>query len=172
MRDRFIYELTEIAKVDKNVILITSDLGFGVLDNFVEEFPAQFINAGVAEQNMTGIATGMALEGYIPISIYPRFDFLTLATNQLVNHLDKTKELSQGIFNPKVIVRTMVGSQSPLNPGPQHYQDHTEAYKLMLTNIHVKKLEKTSEIIPAYIWALKDDKSSLLVEYAEHYVKK
>jgi len=63
MRDRFIYELTEIAKVDKNVILITSDLGFGVLDNFVEEFPAQFINAGVAEQNMTGIATGMALEG-------------------------------------------------------------------------------------------------------------
>lgn len=63
MRDRFIYELIEIAKVDKNIILITSDLGFGVLDNFVEEFPAQFINAGVAEQNMTGIATGMALEG-------------------------------------------------------------------------------------------------------------
>ena len=63
MRDRFIYELIEIAKVDKNIILITSDLGFGVLDNFVEEFPAQFINAGVAEQDMTGIATGMALEG-------------------------------------------------------------------------------------------------------------
>lgn len=63
MRDRFIYELIEIAKVDKNIILITSDLGFGVLDNFVKEFPAQFINAGVAEQDMTGIATGMALEG-------------------------------------------------------------------------------------------------------------
>jgi transketolase len=63
MRDRFIYELIEIAKVDKNIILITGDLGFGVLDNFVEEFPAQFINAGVAEQDMTGIATGMALEG-------------------------------------------------------------------------------------------------------------
>ena len=63
MRDRFIHELIEIAKVDKNIILITSDLGFGVLDNFVEEFPAQFINAGVAEQDMTGIATGMALEG-------------------------------------------------------------------------------------------------------------
>ena len=63
MRDKFIYEFIEIAKVDKNVILITSDLGFGVLDNFVEEFPAQFINAGVAEQDMTGISTGMALEG-------------------------------------------------------------------------------------------------------------
>jgi len=63
MRDKFIYELTEIVKVDKNVILITGDLGFGVLDNFVKEFPAQFINAGVAEQNMTGIATGLALEG-------------------------------------------------------------------------------------------------------------
>ncbi len=63
MRDKFIYELTEIAKVDKNVILITGDLGFGVLNNFVEKFSAQFINAGVAEQDMTGIATGMALEG-------------------------------------------------------------------------------------------------------------
>ena len=63
MRDKFIHELTEIAKVDKNVILITGDLGFGVLDNFVEKFPAQFINAGVAEQDMTGISTGMALEG-------------------------------------------------------------------------------------------------------------
>ena len=63
MRDKFIHELTKIAKVDKNVILVTGDLGFGVLDNFVKEFPAQFINAGVAEQNMTGIATGMALEG-------------------------------------------------------------------------------------------------------------
>ncbi len=63
MRDRFIYELIEIAKVDKNIILVAGDLGFGVLDNFAEEFPAQFINAGVAEQDMTGIATGMALEG-------------------------------------------------------------------------------------------------------------
>lgn len=63
MRDTFIKTLIEIAKKDKNVYLITGDLGFGVLQKFWEELPDQFINAGIAEQNMTSIAAGMALEG-------------------------------------------------------------------------------------------------------------
>ncbi len=63
MRDHFISELTRIAENDKDVILITGDLGFGVLDDFIRKFPNQFINAGVAEQNMTGIATGLSLDG-------------------------------------------------------------------------------------------------------------
>ena len=58
MRDHFISSLTEIAQKNNNIILITGDLGFGVLDNFIEKYPKQFINTGVAEQNMTGIASG------------------------------------------------------------------------------------------------------------------
>lgn len=63
MRDTFVKTLLEIAKNDKNVILITGDLGFGVLKPFWETLPDQFVNAGIAEQNMTGIAAGLALEG-------------------------------------------------------------------------------------------------------------
>lgn len=63
MRDVFIKTLGDIARTDPNVILITGDLGFGVLTKFAEELPEQFLNAGVAEQNMTGLAVGMALEG-------------------------------------------------------------------------------------------------------------
>jgi transketolase len=63
MRDTFIKVLEDIAKEDQNVILVTGDLGFGVLKNFWEKYPEQFINAGIAEQNMTGLAAGMALEG-------------------------------------------------------------------------------------------------------------
>ncbi len=63
MRDEFIRTLTDIAKNNRNVMLITGDLGFGVLTKFWTELPAQFVNAGVAEQNMTGLAAGMALEG-------------------------------------------------------------------------------------------------------------
>jgi len=63
MRDTFARTLLEIAKGDPNVYLITGDLGFGVLQPFWEALPAQFINAGIAEQNMTGLAAGMALEG-------------------------------------------------------------------------------------------------------------
>lgn len=63
MRNTFVNTLINIAKKDHNVILITGDLGFGVLKPFWEQLPDQFINAGIAEQNMTGMAAGMALEG-------------------------------------------------------------------------------------------------------------
>ncbi len=64
MRDRFISRLCELAERDPSVMLITGDLGFGVFDEYRQRFPTQFLNAGVAEQNMTGLATGLALEGY------------------------------------------------------------------------------------------------------------
>ncbi len=63
MRDTFVKTLLEIAKKDKNVYIITGDLGFGVLKPFWEELPDQIINAGIAEQNMTSIAAGLALQG-------------------------------------------------------------------------------------------------------------
>lgn len=63
MRDTFVKTLIELAKKDKNIELITGDLGFGVLKPFWEQIPDQFTNAGIAEQNMTTVAAGMALEG-------------------------------------------------------------------------------------------------------------
>ncbi len=63
MRDTFVRTLVELAKQDKNIELITGDLGFGVLKPFWEKLPDQFTNAGIAEQNMTTVAAGMALEG-------------------------------------------------------------------------------------------------------------
>ena len=63
MRDTFVRTLVELAKQDKNIELITGDLGFGVLKPYYETVPDQFTNAGIAEQNMTAVAAGMALEG-------------------------------------------------------------------------------------------------------------
>lgn len=63
MRDTFVKTLVELAKEDKNIELVTGDLGFGVLKPFWEQCPNQFTNAGIAEQNMTSMAAGMALEG-------------------------------------------------------------------------------------------------------------
>jgi transketolase len=65
MRDEFIGRLTQLAQRDARIMLVTGDLGFGVLTEFARRFPRQFINAGVAEQNMTSLATGLALEGFI-----------------------------------------------------------------------------------------------------------
>ena len=63
MRDTFVRTLIALAKENPNIELITGDLGFGVLKPFWERLPDQFINAGIAEQNMTSVAAGMALEG-------------------------------------------------------------------------------------------------------------
>ena len=65
MRDAFIAELLQIAKEDSRVVLVTGDLGFGVLNAFWKELPKQIINAGIMEQSMTSIAAGMALSGKI-----------------------------------------------------------------------------------------------------------
>ena len=63
MRDSFVRSVLELAKNDRNVELITGDLGFGVLRPFWEAVPDQFLDVGIAEQNMTAMAAGMALEG-------------------------------------------------------------------------------------------------------------
>ena len=63
MRDAFVRALEELAEENSNLFFITADLGFGVFDNFEEKFPKQYLNIGVAEQNMIGVATGLALEG-------------------------------------------------------------------------------------------------------------
>ena len=63
MRDAFVRALCELAAEDPSVVLVTGDLGFGVLADYSRRFPGQFVNAGVAEQNMTALACGMALEG-------------------------------------------------------------------------------------------------------------
>lgn len=64
MRNAFIDELIQLARVRPNIALVVGDLGYSVVEPFADEFPDRFINAGVAEQNMTGLAAGMASEGY------------------------------------------------------------------------------------------------------------
>jgi len=64
MRNAFIDELVTLAEVNPQIALVVGDLGYSVVEPFAERFPDRFINAGVAEQNMTGLAAGMASEGY------------------------------------------------------------------------------------------------------------
>ncbi|MCR5837111.1 MAG: transketolase [Lachnospiraceae bacterium] len=77
MRDTFVKTLVELAKGNKNIELVTGDLGFGVLKPYWEQLPDQFTNAGIAEQNMTSMAAGMALEGKV-VFTYSIGNFPTL----------------------------------------------------------------------------------------------
>lgn len=125
----------------------------------------------VMEDSQMGFSTGLALEGFIPISIYPRWDLLILATNQMVNHLDKIPIVGHDMLRANVIIRVSAASRLPLDPGPQHCQDHTAAFKSMFKTIEVIDLWHKDEIIPAYEKALNrnDGRSTLIVEHADLY---
>lgn len=77
MRNAFINTLTKLAEKDKNIYLLTGDLGFSVFENFAEKFPNRFINCGVAEQNMMGLAAGLALSGK-KVYVYSIIPFVTV----------------------------------------------------------------------------------------------
>lgn len=100
MRDAFVQTLCELAASDSRVTLLTGDLGFGVLDGFRSKFPGQFINAGVAEQNMTLVATGLALEGRIvftySIANFPTLRCLEMIRNDVAYHQLPVKVVAVG----------------------------------------------------------------------------
>ena len=77
MRQAFITTLIELAEKDKNIYLLSGDLGFSVLEPFVQKFPKRFFNCGVAEQNMMGVAAGLALSGKKPY-VYSIIPFVTM----------------------------------------------------------------------------------------------
>ena len=99
------------------------------------------IETPVFEDAQMGMSIGLSLEGFIPITCFPRFDFLILAMNQLVNHLDKIRFMSRGEMRPKIIIRTSIGSKKPLDGGPQHTQDYTKMFKEILTEVKVIYLD-------------------------------
>ena len=129
------------------------------------------IELPVFEETQLGISTGMALEGYVTVTMYPRFDFLLLAVNQLVNHLDKMREMSKNEMCPRVIIRVSVGSKNPIDAGPQHTQNHTEAMRRMLTDVNVVELNEPEDIFPAFkeAYEREDSRATLLVEHGEYY---
>jgi pyruvate/2-oxoglutarate/acetoin dehydrogenase E1 component len=132
---------------------------------------SKLLELPVEEDFQLGLSIGMALTGLVPISIFPRWNFLLLATNQIVNHLDKLRDLTQSESPGKVIIRTGIGSKKPLHPGPQHTGDFTEAFKLMCPNINVVRLDSAESIFDEYQKAYdrSDGVSSLLIEWSDKY---
>lgn len=128
----------------------------------------------VAEEMQMGMATGLALSGLVPVSVFPRWNFLLCAVNQLVNHLDKLPIVSNGGFQPKVIIRTGIGSERPLHPQHQHVGDFTDAFRLMCKTVEVIRLDEPEQIFPSYQKALErgDGRSTILVEYGDYYNEK
>ena len=117
---------------------------------------------------------GLALDGYVPISVYPRQNFLLLATGDMANILDKIPAISSKEWLPKVLIRVAVGPDSPVHPGHQHVGNYADAFRKMFSWIDVVEMNEPEEIFPAYKHALEreDGRSTLLIEHGNYYQQK
>ena len=132
------------------------------------------IELPVFEDTQMGMSLGLSFTGLRVVSVFPRWNFLICAANQLINHVDKYKLMSDGSIAPSLIIRTSVGSQRPLFPGHQHIADFSGPFKLMLENTDVHLLEEPDQIFPAYKHAYErtDGRSTILVEIGDYYNEK
>jgi pyruvate/2-oxoglutarate/acetoin dehydrogenase E1 component len=146
--------------------------GTGMSNTLKDVSKDKLIELPVAEEMQMGMSLGMALHGRIPISIYPRWNFLLCAVSQLVNHVDKLSLMSK--YKANVIIRTSIGSERPLHPQCQHVGDFTEAFKSMCKTVEVIRLDEPFQIFPAYVKALlrDDNRSTILVEWGDYYNEK
>lgn len=124
----------------------------------------------VAENLQIGVSLGLALNGFTPVSIIPRWNFLLVATDQIVNHIDKMRALSNDGYCPKVIIRVAVGSEWPVDPQDQHKGNFSDAFRLMCRSIDIIEVKTPQEILPAYqkAYTRQDGNSTIVVEFPDY----
>jgi pyruvate/2-oxoglutarate/acetoin dehydrogenase E1 component len=171
-KDALTNAMTELAKLDDTIFIGQQIVYAGnpmstTLGNVPKE---KMIEVPVMEETQMGMTLGLAITGKRVITFYPRWDFIVSATNQLVNHLDKFKLMTNKEVN--VIIRLGKGSDKPLDPGHQHKNNYFEEFKSMCPNIEFHDLKTPNDIELAYKYVTKEGGIHCLIEYPELYYEK
>ena len=127
----------------------------------------KMIEVPVMEETQMGMTLGLAMMGKTVITFYPRWDFIVLAVNQLVNHIDKYELMTGKQAN--ILVRLGKGSDKPLDPGHQHKGNYLEEFKSLCPHIEFHDLKNKDQIVNAYQTAFNKGGVHVLVEYPELY---
>lgn len=143
--------------------------GTGCYESLVEVPAHKKMEFPVAENLQIGVSTGLALNGFVPVSVVPRWNFLLCATDQIVNHLDKMMFANRHC-QPKVIIRVAVGSEIPVDPQDQHKGNFSDAFRSMCKTIDIIECKEIIDILPAYqlAYSRKDGKSTIVVEFPDY----
>lgn len=160
----------ETLALDSRAIFIGYNLthgsrAYGSLKNIPSE---KIIEMPVAENLMAGLATGMAIEGFKPILIFERHDFMLNALDALVNHLDKLESLSNQQYSAPVIIRAILGSTKPIDPGPQHKQEFTDAFRNIL-KMPIYDPQDSEEVLKTYDRAFASNSPVMIIERRDYY---
>lgn len=162
--------MDELAK-DKKFIFLGYNVKFGSkgYGTFKDVPENQKIETPLAENLMIGLTMGLSLEGYVPVLFFERHDFMLIALDGIINHLDKIEELSYGEFKMPLIIRATIGSTKPINPGIQHIQDFTDIFKKTLKNIDIFEPKTPNEVINTYKNLKNLKKPAIIIERKDLY---
>lgn len=131
------------------------------------EFP---VNESFQMQFSLGVA--LTYTGMCVISVYPRQNFLLLATGDMVNMVDKIKPISEGVLNPHLIIRVATGPDTPVHPGHQHVNDYGFGLQSMFKNIVVLRVTKPEDAMIMYGFAYENPGQYLIIEEGNSYGQK
>jgi pyruvate/2-oxoglutarate/acetoin dehydrogenase E1 component len=129
----------------------------------------KMIEVPVMEDTQMGMSLGMSMNDKFVITFYPRWDFLICATNQLVNHVDKLKLMSNNEWSSNMIIRVGKGSDNPIDPGHQHKGNYFEEFKSLCKNITFHDLKIKEDVDTAYETAINMGGIHVIVEYPQNY---
>ncbi len=128
------------------------------------EFP---VNESFQMQFSLGVA--LANPENCVVSVYPRQNFLLLATGDMVNMVDKVKPISNGKLNPHLIIRVAIGPDRPVHPGHQHVNDYSFGLQSMFQNIQVLRINAPDQAHTMYEYAYNNPGQYLIIEDGNSY---
>lgn len=168
-KDALTEAMTYLGEKD-NVIFIGQQIVYAgnpmstTLGNVPKE---KMVELPVMEETQMGMTLGIAMTGKTVVSFYPRWDFIILAANQLINHIDKYNLMTGKSAN--IIIRLGKGSDKPLDPGHQHKGNYLKEFRTLCPYIRFFDLTSKELILDAYRNAYIDGGVSVMVEYPELY---
>jgi deoxyxylulose-5-phosphate synthase len=157
--------MTELGKKEDTIFIgynVGSNFG-NAMGNFKNIEDSKKIETPVAENLMSSLAMGLALEEYKPIVYYERHDFMMVAMDSLVNHVSQIERISHQDFKTPIIFRTVVADEGPFYSGPTHSQDFTNIFRQILS-FPVLEPQTPEEVLEYYDYAYEAKFPVMIVE--------
>ena len=166
-KDAIVQSMTELGEL--GAIFIGYNVLYGDAMGTLKGVPKeQKLETPVAENLMAGLAIGMSFEGFIPVLYYERHDFMLVAADAIINHIDKIERISHGEFKVPVIIRAVTADAGPFYSGITHSQDFTDMFRSAVSFPVIDPVTGV-DILKAVRGSIESKKPMMLIERKSRY---
>lgn len=166
-KEAMIQTQTELG--EQGAIFIGYNVKYGNAIGTLKDVPdEQKLETPVAENLMAGLAIGMSFEGFLPVVYYERHDFMLVAADAIINHIDKIERISHGEFKCPVIIRAVTADAGPFYSGITHSQDFTKVFREAVS-FPVHDPVTGDDVIRAFRGAVESGRPAIIVERKSRY---